>query len=182
VTKKNLSLLGTLIGLLLLVTAGISGAGGTNYVELHKNSGTITDAGCINCHGDKKTEQSLDSSYQTFHYKHLNSTLLDFTCNKCHSTTDIVEGSSFAYRRQVSADGNSMSGKPVGCMACHGQFPSKGPGGMTLDSRCWDCHAKYNHVGSFVVQSQLNGESRLNGGNCTKCHGELAWYQRAEVY
>lgn len=181
ITKKKLSLVVMLVGVLLLVIVGISGAVGTNNTELHKNSATISDVSCTGCHADKTNEQSLNPVYLAFHNTHMNSPLVNFNCSTCHSSTDIVEGSAASYRKQVSVAGNGYGSNPVGCMACHGKIPNKG-GAMNIDARCADCHSNDTHAAPFVDQSQLNGESRANGGNCTKCHGAQAWYQTAESY
>lgn len=159
---------------IMLVVASISVAASTNYVDLHRKSGTLSDSVCIGCHGNKKYEKSLNSNYPTFHAVHLNSNLMLLNCKTCHVSTDIIEKSAASLRRQVSV----IEKNDFGCVTCHSKFSDDMDElGVTISSRCANCHSGYKHEKPYINQSNLNGEAKANGGNCWKCHGGKSWYQ-----
>ncbi len=97
-------------GVLMLI-ASRALAAGQNLVELHKNSGTMTNKQCLKCHAKILTEKTANRKYKTMHRVHLESKLeTPKNCADCHVSVDLREGSAGALRKQVD---------PQICAGCH---------------------------------------------------------------
>jgi len=133
-------------------------------LTLHLEASAVSPEQCIQCHGNKADERSLDPVFPTAHRVHLTSGLLNFQCTACHQSVDLLQGSATSLRKQVD----------VGlCATCHSPFPSvMQPAWRNLD--CTTCHANW--------QTRMAGATYVNLGaitaqDCLKCHGGAAWYQ-----
>lgn len=149
----------------LFAYAGLSGAATSNVVSVHKDQSSVTNFSCILCHENKKREQSLarGAKYVTAHKKHLTSSLLQFQCRTCHSST--VTGNNWNTKIQAGDQQHSYEGNlsyastdsyetgtrkarknvaPDFCRVCHGQFPTAKHGGTnyatTAPTGCMNCH------------------------------------------
>lgn len=83
-------------------------------IELHKDLTKVATEQCINCHGNKADEKSLQADIKTPHAIHIP---LFKSCSLCHKSADLLQGSAGALRRQVD---------PQTCFGCHGPNPSSG--------------------------------------------------------
>lgn len=132
-------------------------------LTLHREASTVPPEQCIQCHGNKTDEQSLDPVFPTAHRVHLTSSLLNFQCTACHQSVDVLWGSAASLRKQVNV---------TLCATCHSPFPSvMQPAWRNLD--CTTCHANW--------QTRMAGATFVNLGaitaqDCLKCHGGAAWY------
>lgn len=131
---------------------------------LHQAAATVSPERCIQCHGNKADERSLDPTYPTAHRVHLTSTLLNVTCTTCHQSVDLLQGSAASLRRQVDVEL---------CATCHSPFPSvMQPAWRNLD--CTTCHANWQ---TRMAGATLVNLSAVTAQDCLKCHGGAAWYQ-----
>ncbi len=80
----------------------------SDIIELHSDLTQVATADCVQCHGDKSQEESLDPSIDTPHAIHI--PMLE-DCSYCHKSADLLEGSAASLMKQVSADI---------CAGCHG--------------------------------------------------------------
>ncbi len=100
-----------LVVCLLLLMASGAVAAVVNLVELHKNSGTMTNKQCLKCHAKILTEKTANKKYKTMHRVHLESKLeTPRKCADCHVSVDLREGSAGALRKQAD---------PQICAGCH---------------------------------------------------------------
>jgi len=161
-------------------TSAVLAAYSGNDYAAHANSGAITNAECIGCHGQKALEQTLDPFTFSAHKRHLYSAFLRFQseadgCGTCHESTDLWEGSGAVMGKQVD---------PAFCVTCHGKFTTTGhgadlaainPRGCTVAGCHTDpltIHASVDYVNKFYTRSRTY---------CTKCHGGLDFYQVEET-
>ncbi len=104
----------------LLVAAGVMVALSTgnaeeraprNLIDLHAQSGKLTNKQCLACHANVVKDQTLDKRIKTYHRLHLESKLpTPKNCADCHQSVDLRNGSAAALRKQVS---------PELCAGCH---------------------------------------------------------------
>ncbi len=104
----------------LLVAAGVMVALSTgnaaekapiNLIDLHAQSGKLTNKQCLACHANVVKDQTLDKRIKTYHRLHLESRLpTPKNCADCHQSVDLRNGSAAALRKQVS---------PELCAGCH---------------------------------------------------------------
>ncbi|OGA37621.1 MAG: hypothetical protein A3G80_07855 [Betaproteobacteria bacterium RIFCSPLOWO2_12_FULL_62_13b] len=110
----------------LSAAAAVSHAAGANVapknlVDLHANSGKLSNKQCLVCHagvlknaspGKVRAEDVLLAKARTrYHRLHLQSKLgTPKQCADCHQSTDLREGSAAALRKQVD---------PAICAGCH---------------------------------------------------------------
>ncbi len=80
-----------------------------DIIELHSDLTQVATAECVECHGDKSQEQSLDPDIDSPHVTHM-PILKD--CNVCHKSADLLQGSAASLMKQVSAE--------EVCAQCHG--------------------------------------------------------------
>ncbi len=117
--KRKLGLATILISMLVLVTmmAGFTACKKPpemgELIELHSDLTKLPAAQCIDCHGNKAEETSLQADIKTPHTIHIP---IVKECNVCHKKADLLEGSAATLRKQVD---------PQTCKGCHG---SGGPG------------------------------------------------------
>lgn len=179
-----LAIAGTVFAAGFGTSAVIAAYSGNDYAA-HLDSGAITNAECIGCHGQKALETTLDPFTFSAHKRHLYSAFLRFQvmgdgCATCHESTDIEQGSGAVMGKQVD---------PAFCVTCHGKFAagdSTGPhGGLDLAAinprgcTVAGCHtdpltihASVDYVNKFYTRSRTY---------CTKCHGGLDFYQVEET-
>ncbi len=79
-----------------------------DLITLHQDLTTVASDECIDCHGNKAEETSLNPDIKTPHTIHL--PMLK-ECSVCHKKADLLEGSAAALRKQVD---------PQICNGCHG--------------------------------------------------------------
>ena len=83
----------------------------TNLIELHRNSGKLTNNQCLACHASILKATTSDRKFKTFHRVHLESRLATpKDCSACHESVDLRERSAAALRKQVD---------PGLCASCH---------------------------------------------------------------
>ncbi len=100
-----------LICVLCLLFASTVAAAEKNLIDLHKNSGKMSNKECLACHGDIKKDVSINKKFKTLHRVHLESKLqTPKRCSECHQSVDLREGSAAALRKQVD---------PQLCAGCH---------------------------------------------------------------
>lgn len=167
-------------------SAVVFGAYAGNDVQAHLNSGSITNAECIGCHGQKANEASLDPLTFSAHKRHLKSAYLRFQvatngCATCHASTDIVQGSGATVNKQVHAGV---------CASCHGTFRKSAHGGinhLTADPRGCSvagCHAPggpNDPAAAHAAAGYVNTLFAKSRTYCAKCHGGLAFYAAEET-
>lgn len=79
-----------------------------NLIVLHRNAKGVKSSQCINCHGDKGKDVSLEPKIPPAHAIHVGTLKLE--CNGCHKSVDLRERSAAGLRRQVDVKT---------CTACH---------------------------------------------------------------
>jgi len=135
-----------------------------NLEALHAEAASVPAERCIECHGDKAVEESLDAQYPTAHRVHLTSSLLNVGCTDCHQRVDLLQGSAASLRKQVDV---------ALCATCHSPFPDEmQPEWQDMD--CTTCHQDWQEKMAGATLVNLDA---ITAQDCLKCHGGAAWYQ-----
>ncbi len=80
-------------------------ASAKNLIDLHAQSGQLSNKQCLGCHANVVKDQALDRKTKTYHRVHLESKLpTPKNCADCHQSVDLRNGSAAALRKQVSPD------------------------------------------------------------------------------
>ena len=84
-----------------------------NIIDYHANFGkTDTDnERCLNCHGDMKSQETLNKDVLVFHARHAQITST-YKCTDCHTKVDLLQSSGEKLRSQVDVE--------AACATCHG--------------------------------------------------------------
>lgn len=95
----------------VLFLSSIVMAAEKNIIELHKNTGKLSNKECFTCHTKIKQDVPLNKKFKTFHRVHLESKLeTPKNCADCHQSVDLREDSAGSLRKQVD---------PQICAGCH---------------------------------------------------------------
>lgn len=181
---------------------------------------TATNEQCLSCHQEVIDQKVLEKSpaglaaestkawyqtlttyegaQQTFHQRHLTSTLstkiMNMQCNTCHQGSDPREAAinppdlnqnQFTLRKSVN---------PETCLMCHGKFPDYTRMGLTshwntsrdiFQNNCLLCHAGVRtnrHQVNFLNTKAIETEGKKDSDVCFGCHGGRQWYRIAYPY
>ncbi|MFQ6120202.1 MAG: cytochrome c3 family protein [Methanosarcinales archaeon] len=147
-----------------------------NMIDLHSDLTNITDYQCLSCHSEIPQETTLNASYKAPHPTHLESNYLNFKCNDCHKSVDLIEQSAGNLRRNVDVDI---------CATCHSPFPAPPMSADWINQSCMNCH-DIGGFGGYWKDRMQNAtyvnldaiEANPTNTTCLLCHGSPnVWYQ-----
>ncbi len=132
--------------------------------ELHINSKNISREECIACHGSMKKHKL------PLHRIHLNSDIVNFSCNNCHKKIVLKKSKSQVVSSLVD----------VGfCKKCHSKFSGLNPKSamkpQDFEADCTMCHTgdhEPKHSEEFLFPALI-----MSKKECKGCHGDrvLPW-------
>lgn len=181
---------------------------------------TATNEQCLSCHQevlDRKilekspaglaaestkawyqTLTSYEGEQQTFHQRHLTSTLsnqvMNMQCNTCHQGNNPREAAIIPPNHEQTQFTLRKSVNPETCLMCHGEFPDYKRMGLTshwdtsrdmFQNNCMLCHAGIRtnrHQVNFLKAEAIETAGKKDSDVCFGCHGGRQWYRIAYPY